>query len=324
MNNQTVTVQVTLDDSSLYFRDLGEMLSRHVSELCSKGNFAHDFAAGIYRALADQLENAEFDGASSEKLEQLARKGFDETMYGEDEPKITLNIQSVGFCSNDDNDGSASSIQWRYRDSREGKKLDAILEKYVSVPAGINDSPIQILTNDIVPRIDDFKKAQSLLQEMAAAKGLRIEKSKSEWKKAASVDEILENDYKIVFHGDVLTDHYWSMLIKNCVKHSVLEAKEDEISDFMTAYAKLPDGFQTANTEINKSFFLWTQEIRDELRERLRAGMFIDDLKAFSQEYGLSDLGIPIKNRVEYLDRAGVVSKGKRKGKVFYSLSSDE
>ena len=46
MNDQTVTVQITLDDSSLYYRDLGEMLSRHVSELCSKGKFAQDFAAG--------------------------------------------------------------------------------------------------------------------------------------------------------------------------------------------------------------------------------------------------------------------------------------
>ncbi len=321
MNNQTVTVQITLDNSNLYFRDIGEMLSRHVSELCSKGNFAHDFAAGIYRALADQLENADFDGELPEKLEQLARKGFDDTMYGADKPEVTLNIQTVGFGSDDD-DNRSRSIVWKFRESTEAKKLQAIFEKYVSAPETIGGNPIRILTNDIVPRIDDFKKAQSLLQELATTKGLRIEKSERVWKEAASVDDILKEEDKIIFYEDILTDYYWNRLITNCLIYSFLEAKEDEISDFVTAYGKLPDGFQTADTGINNSFLLRTQEVRDELQERLRGGMFIDDIKSFGQEYGLSVLGIPIKKRVEHLERTGVVSKGKRKGKVFYSLSA--
>lgn len=324
MKVKTVTVQLTLDDSSLYFRDLGEMFSRHISELCSKGNFAHEFAAGIYRALADQLENAEFDGASSERLEQLTRNGFDETMYGSKEPKVTLDVNTVDFGS-DDNYGVYT---WRflmeYNDSAVAKKLHVILEKYTSNFESIDDSPIRVLTKCIIPIIDDFKNAQSLLQEMAAARGLRIEKSKTEWKKSASIDEILKEEDKIVFYGDILTVYYWSRFVTKCPKYSIFEATEGEVSDFVAAYAKLPDGFQTADTEINDSFSLWIQEVRGELHQRLTVGMFIDDIKAFAQEYGLPYIGIPIKNHVESLERAGVVSKGKRKGKVFYSLSRDE
>lgn len=48
--------------------------------------------------------------------------------------------------------------------------------------------------------------------------------------------------------------------------------------------------------------------------------MFIEDIRAFDQEHGLADLGISIKSRVECLERSGIVSKGKQKNKVFYSL----
>lgn len=322
MNEQIVTVQITLSNSSLYFQDLGEMLSRQVSELCSKGNFAHDCAAEIYRALADKLESAEFDCTSPQQMEHLARYGFEEAMSGLVEPKAIQNIQIAGFRSRSDQ-VNAHSIKWEYRVSKEAKKLHAILEKYVSDPL-ISDRPITILRDEIIPRIDDFMKAQLLLQELATANGLRIEKSERDWKNLASVDDILKEENEIIFYEDTLTDYRWEKLITNCLKYSVIEADDEDISIFVAAYGQLPDGFKSADAQIDNTFKDWVRAIRDALNERLKTEMSIDDIKVFGQIHGLSNMGISIKNRIEYLEQMGIVIKGKKTGKVFYSLSSME
>ena len=187
MVKQTVTVRFTLDDSKLYFSDLGEMLARHINELCSKGNFGHEFAAGIYRALASQLENAEFDEISRETFEDLARKGFDNAMYGDEEPPTTIQAHIVGPGSVAYGyDDSASSVCQKYRDRKEAKKLQVIIAKYTSGHHGTDDDPIKILLENILPSLEDFSKAQSLLCEMAEAKGLRIVKRFSDWNNLGS------------------------------------------------------------------------------------------------------------------------------------------
>lgn len=77
MYERTINIQFTINSENLYFEGIGEMLSRHVSELCSQGNLGHDLAADIYSALAEQLRIDSIDEASSAELGEMVRKGFD-------------------------------------------------------------------------------------------------------------------------------------------------------------------------------------------------------------------------------------------------------
>jgi hypothetical protein len=321
MNDQVLTVQLKIDDSSLYFEGLDEMLSRHLGELCSKGNFGPEFVVGIYRALADRIDEAlrrDQDPATS--IEGTSREGFSAATS----PSWS-GLSDVAQGDEDDygdEPDTAQDVSWAYRDSDEARKISAIFDKHLSFDSELEHGAIGVLLKDILPHLSDLQAAETRLLDMAEASGLRVESDSDSWKEAASVDEILKDEGNIIFRRDTLTDYAWTRLVRNCVKQSVIEASDEDISCFVSAYARLPAGFRTARCVIDNNFPSWVSQIRKDLDDRLRSGMFVEDIRAFGSEYGLSDADVPIKKRVEYLERIGQVSKGRKNGKVFYQLST--
>lgn len=315
MEQERVTVQFKLDNSALYFRGLGDLLSQHVIELCSKGNFGHEVAAGIYRALSEQLERAEFDSDSLEDAEGLARAGFEKAVWGSNfEQEDRVYISRTEFVSNKNGDRNPYAVEFDYRESKECKRITTIEEKYLS--SYKDAQAICVIYNDILPRVDALLAAQSYVIEAAKKGGFRFERSRDEWKSTASVDEIVDCEDEIVFYGDIVAESIsWRNLINNCFNRLIISGADEDLTTFLSAYDRLPDGFQITSVKIKKPYNVWIETTRNEIYEKLKAGVLIEELREFDDKHGTW-----MTNRVYRLENEGKVLRGRRGRKALLKL----
>ncbi|SOC13210.1 hypothetical protein SAMN05877809_106221 [Rhodobacter sp. JA431] len=324
MATQKVIVEFELEDSQLYFDGLGELLSKQVTELCSKGNFGHDFAAGIYRTLAEHLAKTDFDSLGSRGMSQVANDGFDEVLHSPGEPTVAISITGPNWDEDFDRGQHDSwEVDRKFRESAPGKKLSALFEKF-GRSSNLDDSQaIEALRKIAEPNISVFEEAEAELFQISDSLGFRTEPNREKWRSGASLEEIMQEEDKIVFIEDVLNNYFFQHLQQKCLRFCATEASIEDVSNFVALLEKLPASFVGNEARMASDDFVeWTKNLRGDLDGHLTEGMFMEDIKSFSAKHALSERGINIKNRIDHLVRTGAANKTKKNGKVFYVLAS--
>ncbi len=158
-------------------------------------------------------------------------------------------------------------VQQEYQESPEAEKAALIIRTCVprlSTPA---ENPLRILLVDILSVVDDLKAAQSLLESKVSAARLRLAKNNSDWEASATAKEIRTHKDGVVFYEHTLTGPGldWECFIRDCVRYSLFEATDEELTDFIAAYARLPSGFQSAQIPIDETLIDRAREIRARL-----------------------------------------------------------
>ena len=74
---------------------------------------------------------------------------------------------------------------------------------------------------------------------------------------------------------------------------------------------------------IDDSYRSWVNEIHCELEKALAIGLTIEEIRLFGIERGLPEMGVTIRNRVDYLETLGRVNRSKKNGKLLFRMAGE-
>jgi hypothetical protein len=338
VESTVVSINIDLDVETHYFEGLGELLGKQVSELCSRGNMSVGIAAEIYQSLATELLKINESESLSKSGEIAARSGF-ENAYGEnfiDEESESIEEETTEISPYEDyikrqqdreleRERSPWGVRSKFNGFDEVKKVNAVFEKFLEHRTDRMERPLEIFADEIAPRIEDFIKADEILEQLLSESELRVEKNKQLWKQNASLEEIMQNEENnILFYDSIIDNYKWKRFLDSCINYLAQNSTEKEISDFIDSYKKFPKSYRTIDIEEASSLIKEIREFRESLSARLSEGLFIRELSNMDENYKkMFNSYTGLKFFVDELVEDGRVIKEKKNGKVFYRTESN-
>lgn len=334
MKNTVIKINIEIDDVP-YFEGLGELLGHQVKELCSRGCMTIPEAAKIYKILGEKLNSFYEEEGLAKWCEAVSREGFSE-LYNEDEkakeeshtgknindyqPSEGFQIYSSEEHQLDlEHEQSPWGLVRKFENSIQVKKVDAIIEKYVDYEKNDNLSDIDIFYKHIVPRLNDFKTASDVFEDILAKSKLKRFKNEKSWKAQATIEELMSGGDSIIFTEHFQYNYKWNRFISDCILYAAFSDCDSELESFLDAYKVFPAIYQYTSVEKIKEMVINNHAFKVRLSQQLIKGMFIKDVSELDEEYReIYQTHCGLKTYLDELVENGHVIKEKKMNRVYY------